>query len=192
MTTCTIIEEVSTELAAYSEVPISFTVSQRLRVDLIDGGLGGFRLKTRVVDPPYVKDYDAIKGEGPTRWARRFDMSNWGILSAHIDGQRVGGIIMAWNSDGVSMLEDRSDLAVIWDVRVDDAARGQGVGRTLFGAGEQWARERGCKWLKVETQNINVGACRFYAKMGCHLGAIDQHAYEDLPDEVQMLWVKQL
>jgi len=28
--------------------------------------------------------------------------------------------------------------------------------------------------------------------MGCHLGAIDQHAYEDLPDEVQMLWVKQL
>ncbi len=41
MATCTIIEEVSTELAAYSEVPISFTVSQRLRVDLIDGGLGG-------------------------------------------------------------------------------------------------------------------------------------------------------
>ena len=48
-----------------------------------------------------------IKGEEPTRWARRFDMSNWGILSAHIDGQRVGGIIMAWNTDGVSMLEDR-------------------------------------------------------------------------------------
>lgn len=45
MATCTIIEEVSTELAAYSEVPISFTVSQRLRVDLIDGRLGGFRLK---------------------------------------------------------------------------------------------------------------------------------------------------
>ncbi|MDP6982954.1 MAG: GNAT family N-acetyltransferase [Candidatus Latescibacteria bacterium] len=145
-----------------------------------------------MVDPPYVKDYDVIKGEEPTRWARRFDVSNWGILSAHIDGQRVGGIIMAWNTDGFSMLEDRSDLAVIWDVRVDDAARGQGVGRTLSGAGEQWARERGCKWLKVETQNINVDACRFYAKMGCHLGAINQHAYEDLPDEVQMLWVKQL
>ena len=45
MATCTIIEEVSTELAAYSEVPISFAVSQRLRVDLIDGRLGGFRLK---------------------------------------------------------------------------------------------------------------------------------------------------
>jgi hypothetical protein len=28
--------------------------------------------------------------------------------------------------------------------------------------------------------------------MGCTLGAIDRFAYLDLPDEVQLIWVKQL
>jgi hypothetical protein len=40
----------------------------------------------------------------------------------------------------------------------------------------------------VETQNINVPACRFYARQGCVLGAIHPDAYPDLPDEVQLLW----
>ena len=42
--------------------------------------------------------------------------------------------------------------------------------------------------MKVETQNINVPACRFYARMGCELGTIDRFAYPDLPGETQLLW----
>jgi hypothetical protein len=44
----------------------------------------------------------------------------------------------------------------------------------------------------VETQTINVPACRFYSKMGCTLGAIDRYAYVDLPNEIQLLWFKEL
>jgi len=43
--------------------------------------------------------------------------------------------------------------------------------------------------LKVETQNINVPACRFYAKQGCVLRAVHPHAYSEFPDEAQVALV---
>ena len=49
-----------------------------------------------------------------------------------------------------------------------------------------------CRSLVVETQNINVPACRFYVHMGSVLRAINCMAYPDLPGEVQLLWCKEL
>ena len=90
------------------------------------------------------------------------------------------------------MLENRSDLAVVWDIRVSPDLRGRGIGAALFDSAEKWAETQGCRQLKVETQNINVAACRFYASQGCSLGAIHRFAYPELPDEVQLLWYKTL
>ena len=70
--------------------------------------------------------------------------------------------------------------------------RGRGVGARLFAAAEAWAMARGVRTLKVETQNVNVGACRFYARQGCTLGEINRFAYPQLPDEVQLIWRKAL
>ena len=42
--------------------------------------------------------------------------------------------------------------------------------------------------MKIETQNINVPACRFYARQGCRLSAIVSHAYAEFPDEIQLIW----
>ena len=53
-------------------------------------------------------------------------------------------------------------------------------------------RARGFRWLKIETQNVNVPACRFYQKMGCTLGAIDRFAYPSQPAEARLLWWKAL
>jgi len=44
----------------------------------------------------------------------------------------------------------------------------------------------------VETQNVNVPACRFYARMGCVLGGIHRFAYPELPGEARLLWYKAL
>src|SRR5438105_15682629 len=96
-----IVEETPPALADYAKISIAFRVESRLRVELIDNGLGGIRLIEEKVDAPYTKDYDAIRGEGPTRWAKRWDLSNWGILSAFDGAQRVGGAVVASNTPGV-------------------------------------------------------------------------------------------
>ena len=51
---------------------------------------------------------------------------------------------------------------------------------------------KGCHQLKVETQDINVPACRFYAANGFELREANRGAYGNLPNEMQLLWYKQL
>ena len=112
------------------------------------------------------------------------------MLAAFSGGERVGGAVLAFDTPGVSMLEERRDLTVMWDLRVHPDHWRKGVGTVLFWTAESWAAECGCTELKVETQNINVAACRFYARQGCQLGEIQRHAYPDCPDEVLMFWRK--
>jgi GNAT superfamily N-acetyltransferase len=185
-------EEPITALEDYAGIPIAFEVSTVLDVTEKGGGHAEFVLTERALDVPYLKDYDAINGEGPLHWTSRFDMSGWGLFVARVDGQRVGGAVVAFNTPGLDILEDRGDLAVLWDIRVSREARGQGVGSALFLATEAWARDRGCRQLKIETQNINVRACRFYARQGCVLVTANRFAYPKLPDETQLLWYKDL
>jgi GNAT superfamily N-acetyltransferase len=179
-------------LNEHGRISIAFVVDRILEVTLPDGGLGGMTLTVTPVADPYVKDYDAIEGEGPARWAERFDVSNWGLIEACRDGSRVGGAVVAFRTTDLHMLGGRADVAALWDIRVAPEQRGAGVGSALFRAAENWASARGCGWLKIETQNVNAAACRFYQKMGCTLGAIDRFAYPELPGEVQLLWWKAL
>lgn len=81
---------------------------------------------------------------------------------------------------------------LLWDIRVAPDRRGQGIGRALFHAAEEWALARGYRELKVETQNINVPACRFYAALGCRLRVVREEAYPTCPGEAQFLWYKAL
>lgn len=90
------------------------------------------------------------------------------------------------------MLEGRKDLALLWDIRVSPPFRSKGVGSALLAAAEAWATKRGARELKVETQNINVPACRFYKSLGCQLRHVNAGVYVGLPDEVQLLWYKLL
>lgn len=185
-------QESTTALTEYAKISIAFEVRSVFDVAVQKHGSGQYVLTERRLDVPYIKDYDATEGEGPTQWAQQFDLSNWGILTAWMAGQRIAGAVLAFDTPDVRMLEGRIDLAVLWDIRVAPTARGRGVGATLFQAAEAWARSRGCRHLKVETQNINVGACRFYAHQGCVLKAVNRFAYPELPDEIQMLWYKDL
>lgn len=190
MTPVEIHEEKEPDLSAYAEIRMAFEVSRVLEVAVVGGGFGGMVLSERVLAAPYVKDYDAV--EPPAGWLRSFDLSNWGFFSAWADGVRVGGAAVAFDTPGLDMLERRKDLAVLWDLRVADGMRRWGVGAALSAAVEAWAAARGCGRLKVETQNVNVPACRFYAARGFVLRSIDRSAYPDLPDETQLIWEKAL
>lgn len=175
-----------------ARISIAFRVESVLACSVVNHGLGGIVLTERGLEVAYVKDYDQHESEGPATWARHFDLSRWALFGAHREGERIGGAVVAFDTEGVSMLEGRQDLAVVWDLRVAPAKRGQGVGASLFRAVEDWAASRGCRQLKVETQNTNVAACRFYARQGCVLGALNRYAYPDLPEEIQLLWYKDL
>lgn len=182
-----IIEESITDLPQYEKVSIAFRVETRFRITPIENGLGGLIFTEEAVRS-YVKDYDAFETERPAFWLKRFDISRWGIFSAREDGRRIGGAAVAWDTLEVEMLEGRKDLACLWDLRVHSEYRNKGVGRKLFSYAVDWARERQCHQLKIETQNINVPACRFYARQGCELRGINRYAYGETLDETQLLW----
>jgi GNAT superfamily N-acetyltransferase len=187
-----IVEESIGNLDKHASIPTAFVVERVLEVSVLNEGLGGIVLQETVLDTPWVKDYDAIDGEGPTQWPKRFDISNWALLVAYREEERVGGAVIAYKTVGVHMLEGAVDKAALWDLRVQPLERSRGVGSALFTATEDWCRHRGCRELKIETQNINVPACRFYAHMSCTLGAINRHAYSELEGETQLLWYKKL
>ena len=170
-------------------VPITFTVD---RVCDVEASAEGYLLPERAAQTSYVKNYDDIPEERPDQWERPFDISNWGYIRAQSNGQLVGGAVVAFNTAGVTMLERRRDMGVLWDIRVSPDVRGQGVGSGLLQAAEVWAMSRGCRELKVETQNINLPACRFYEARGFALKTVNRSAYPEFPDEVQLLWYKDL
>lgn len=181
----------SAALAEYVRIPIAFKVDTVLDIAADPGDSTRFTFSERRVETPYLKDYDAIT-DNPADWTRRFDTSKWGLIRARIDGQCVGAAAIAYDTPGLDMLEGRSDLAVLWDIRVLPASRRRGAGAALLGAAEIWALARGCRQLKVETQNINVAACRFYERHGCVLRAAHGGAYPECPEEIQLLWYKEL
>jgi len=181
--------ESAPSLSVYSRISIAFSVTEVFDV-MVDGN-DNITLTARRLADRYVKDYDAIDG-GPEGWPDRFDISNWAFFSAFMNKERVGGATIAHRTSVLGMLEDRDDLAVLWDIRVAPLARGVGVGAALFEAAAIWARSVGCRHLKIETQNTNVGACRFYERQGCVLAKARFGAYPELPDEVQLLWYKNL
>lgn len=188
----TVAEEPIDRLAATAAIPIAFRVESVFDVDLAEQGLGGVRLIEHSIAVPWTKDYDRDSGEGPADWPGRFDVANWGLITARREGDRIGSAVIAWSTRDLDMLRGRADLAVLWDLRVQPDARRQGIASALIDAAVEWAAHRGCRWLAVETQNINVPACRLYVRHGFELGSIDRFAYPDLPAETQLVWFRRL
>jgi GNAT superfamily N-acetyltransferase len=174
--------------AEYARVPIAFMVEKVLEVSEAEGSTPV--LSERKIAVPYVKDYDRV--EHPTTWPARFDVSRWGVLAAVNGEQRLGGAIIAVDTPGLALLDGRADLALLWDIRVSPGARRKGIGSALFDAVEQWARSRNCREVRVETQNTNLIACRFYERQGCELEVVNRRAYLEMPEEIQLLWHKRL
>jgi GNAT superfamily N-acetyltransferase len=174
------------DLREHAAIPSRFEAWSVMDVPAARDRHGGWRLVERPLAAPYRKDYDEF--EDPLGWTRQFDTAGWVLIACFVDGQRVGGAIVAARTPGVDLLEGRTDLAVLWDLRVAPALRRRGVATALFAAAQAWARENGCVELKVETQNTNPAACRFYQRRGCVLSEVRPGAYPELPGDVQLIW----
>ena len=174
----------------YASIPISYQVESMFRIEPVDGGLGGLTFTEEPVDPPWLNDYDKGDTAARIRGWHRWDLSNWRVLVAYDAERPVGGAVLAFDTEGVNMLEGRTDLAVLWDLRVHPDHRRRGIGTALFRRAVDLARCRGCTRLKIETQNVNVPTCRFYARQGCRLTGINCYGYEPEPDrfETVLIW----
>jgi len=82
--------------------------------------------------------------------------------------------------------------AFIHDIAVTRDHRGQGIGTQLLDAAQGWAKSKGLKGFMLETQDVNLLACRFYAKRGFHIGGADTALYAnfDNADEIAIFWYK--
>ena len=186
-----IIEIGPDQIRLYASIPIVFEVETVFQVEPINDGLGGFALIETRVSKPYTKNYDAYEDGGPERWLKRFNVANWGFFLIKDKDTAIGGAAIVHNSPDVQMLDSRDDLAVLWDIRIHPDFRRRKVGTMLFNHAVSWARQRNCRQLKIETQNVNVPACKFYNKLGCHLGVVHRYGYQNCPEvagEVMLIW----
>ena len=178
-------------LPQYSQIPILFQVNSiyKLQQEITKDGFK-FVFSEEKLDAPYIKNYDEYEANQPKEELKKFNIENWTIFCAYQDTALVGGVILAHNTKEIHMLEERSDITCLWDIRIHPDYRRQGIGTQLFKSAVEETRRKKCIFMKVETQNINVDACKFYMKQGCKLGYINQYAYKDYPNETQLIWYR--
>ncbi|WP_039788533.1 GNAT family N-acetyltransferase [Paenibacillus riograndensis] len=104
------------------------------------------------------------------------------VYLAFAEQQAVGRIVLKknWNR-----------YALIDMIQVDKPFRRHGIGRQLMEQAKCWALERGLPGVMLETQSINVRACRFYESCGFVIGGFDQYVYKGIPavsGEVAVYW----
>ncbi|MDD5529437.1 MAG: GNAT family N-acetyltransferase [bacterium] len=179
------------QLNEYSKISGAFKVSAVLRINHLENGLNGIKIYEENIANPFIKDYD--KYEKPTEWKDKWNLENWGLFVAQNDtNETIGGVVIAYDTPEIHMLEGRKDLTVLWDIRVQPEYRGKGIGKLLFNKAVEYTKEKNCKIIKIETQNNNVDACEFYSKQGCCLEGIHYGVYKEFPDEIQLLWYKRV
>ncbi len=65
-----------------------------------------------------------------------------------------------------SVLHRSADDARISSLVVAEHARGQGIGRRLIAAAEDWAKQHGCARIEVTSGNARTAAHAFYRHLG--------------------------
>lgn len=172
----------------YDKIPMTVNVKAILKPVKINNGVGGIKFEETGV-PEYIKDYSIY--EVPTEYSKKFDISNWVFFMAFDEEAPIGAATVVSRTENVNMLDGRDDIAVLWDLRVDNQYKHLGIGTKLFKMAADWSKENGFKQMKIESQNVNIPACKFYAKQGCILGQINEYAYyknTDIKDEIMLIW----
>lgn len=172
------------QLGDYGKIPSTYKTTKRYELKKVNNGLGGILLE--LIDiPEFYKDFE----DKAECWKEMFDLTNWKFFVAYNqNNEMIAGCTVATKTKKCNMLEGRNDLAFLWDIRVSEKYKHNGIGQHLFDMAKNYAKSNGFKRLKVECQNTNPAAVNFYHKQGMYLCSINENAYPEYPNETQLLW----
>ncbi len=97
------------------------------------------------------------------RFRAMLDLPQYAIFVAQDDQGQIVGLLTAshrWT------LWHTGPCAIIEELVVDEAARGQGAGRALIHAAIEWAKAQACSEIEVSTGMDNPAAQAFYRRLG--------------------------
>src|SRR5690554_836230 len=80
----------------------------------------------------------------------------------------------------IKICSNWNGYAIIKDIAVAKEYRKNGVGTALLNKAIEWAMDNNFGGLMLETQDINLSACRFYTKNHFVIGAVDTMLYSNL------------
>ena len=178
----------SADVARLAEIDSNFESPLYLDVVKEVEGLNvTWRLIERPLDEPFVcTDFDFDDKER-REIAQRMETDDGLWLVAESAGRLVGMVDVqqqAWRKAGW-----------VWNIAVDRAYRGRGLGREMLERVLEWGRRQGLRAIILEAQTNNWHACRFYQRFGFQLSGLDDHYYtnRDVANkEVALFWAYEL
>ena len=77
-----------------------------------------------------------------------------------------GAFLVAGDCAGAIYVELRGERAYFGLLSVDPARQGEGIGRVLIDAAEDFAREHGCRYMDIRVVNLRTELPPRYRKLG--------------------------
>jgi ribosomal protein S18 acetylase RimI-like enzyme len=160
------------DIPALSQIRPTYRSPTILAVEKSGEGITpGWKLVERQLPQPFDKGtlYDFNEEQQATIAGRLARPDETYQRVADYQGHLVGVLdceIHVWNNS-----------LYIWNLMVDLDYRGHGLGRRLWHRARDFAKQIEVRAILLETQNTNVAACRFYARMGCQLVGLNEQAY---------------
>jgi len=176
------------DIPRLAEIRAHYQSETILAVEHTGSGISsGWRLVERKLPVPFDKGalYDFGEAEQEAIRRRLQWPDNTYLRVAELTGS---------NSRLIGLLEmeirDWNNTVELVNLRVDLDFRGEGLGRRLWHLGLEYARQAGVRAIMIETQNTNLAACKFYARMGCQLVGLNEAFYtnDGTATEIALFW----
>ena len=113
-----------------------------------------------------------IRGVYPTEDTARSAFSRGDLFVQEIDGQILGAAVINqtqvpayYGADWQYPAED-AQVMVLHTLTIDPDAAGRGLGKKFVGFYEDYARNHGCRVLRMDTNSRNTRARKMYAGLG--------------------------
>ena len=157
--------------------PESFDVFGRL--DPIYSN-GRWAYNEELFEKSYNKQYESYTSTQIGHYLMDDDKTAY-VIS--LNGDIAGRILLQSSWNGYGHVED---------LCVKKRYKRNGLGSELVAKGIEWGKKKGLSGLTLETQDVNLAACRFYHSIGFEIGGIDKFLYNrskpEISHEIAVFW----